>query len=72
MIYKVISQDSRVKKWVRCTINKKYKKLVNKWISETVKILGVELKIKENVTTIVTYGPNEYEITRNKDDFWEN
>ena len=36
---------------------------------ETERILMVELKMKENVMIIATYGSNENEITCDKEDF---
>ena len=57
---------------VGCTTNKKHKRFLIKWISGTERILRVKLKMKENLTVIVTYGPNEDEITYNEDDFGKN
>ena len=67
LIYKGMSGDSRAKEGVGCIINKKYRGY--KRIDKTEKILSVELKMEENVTIIVTYGPNEYEITCDVDDY---
>ena len=61
LIYEGVGGDSRAKV-VGCIINKKYKGYMRKWIGETERIFRVELKMKENVTIIVTYGPNEDEI----------
>ena len=52
-------------------VKKKNKRFISKWIGETERILSVELKMEENVTIIVTYGPNEDEITYVEDDYWE-
>ena len=71
LIYKGVSGDSRSKEGVGCIINKKYKGYISTCIGETERILSVELKIEENVIIIVTYGPNEDEITCEKDDYWE-
>ena len=62
-----MSGDNEAKEGAGCNINEKYKRLMSKQIGETERILGVELKEKENVTRIVTRGPNEDETTRDKD-----
>ena len=61
-----MSGDSRAKVGAGCINSKKCKGYMSKWIGETERILSVELKIEENVTIIVTYGPNEDEITCEK------
>ena len=71
LIYKEVSGDSRAKEGVGCIINKNYKGYISKRIDGTEIILSVELKMEENVTIIVTYGPNEDEITCDKHDYWE-
>ena len=71
LIYKRVSGDSRAKVGVGCFISKNYKGYISKWIGKTEGIHNVELKMEENVTIIVTYGPNEDEITCEKDDYWE-
>ena len=64
-----MSADNRSKEGVGGIINKKYKRCISKWIGGTERILKVELKTKENVTIIVTYGPNENEKTCDKGDY---
>ena len=71
LIYKGVSGDSRAKLGAGCIISQKYKGYVSKWIGETERILSAEIKMEENVTILVTYGPNEDEITCEKDDYWE-
>ena len=66
-----MSGDSRAKEGVRCTINKKYKRVKSKQIGETERILRVELKMKENQMRMTTYGPNENETTCDNGNFQE-
>ena len=54
LIYQGMCGDKRAKEGEGCNIKKKYKRFINKQIGETERILSVEQKIKENVTTIVT------------------
>ena len=68
--YKGVSEDSRAKEGVGCII-KTYKGYISKWIGETERILWLEMKMKERSSIIVTYAPNEDEITCVKDNYWE-
>ena len=70
LIYEGTSGNNRAKERIRRIINKKYKRFISTWIGETESILRMELKMKENVTVIVTYGLNQDEMTRDKDDSW--
>ena len=71
LVYKGVNGNSRAKEGVGCIVNKKHERFC-KWIDETERIVRVELKMKENVTVVVTYGSNDDEIVCDEDDFGKN
>ena len=72
LIYKGTSGDSRAKEELGCIINKKYKRIISERIGATERIFRVKLQMKENITIIVTYGSNEYEIAHDRMTFRKN
>lgn len=71
-IYSGVEQRERARAGVGCIIRKDIKEAIIDWTGHTERILTTTLEIKgKRITFIISYGPDEDEITKEKDKFWE-